>query len=114
MKNTLDGLSLVVETSGWSNSKPAIMAVASLTSKWRPLFELVAASPVLSVSSGLVPDSDEDGWSWRLSFSSECEGPDCFLLFPSRVFLAKTRNCVVVFLFFVSYCNLYLHLLQLL
>jgi hypothetical protein len=47
-------------TSWWSLSKPA-MAEASSTSMWRPLFELAAAPPFLSVPSGVVPGTGEDG-----------------------------------------------------
>lgn len=79
----------------WSSAKAAMLAVASSTSKWRPLFKFATATHVLSVSSGLVPDSGEDGCGWNLSFSGVCNGPDCFFQFTFRVVLVKARDFVV-------------------
>lgn len=87
-------------TNWWSPSKPAMIAEASSTSMRRPLFEFTAAFPFLSVPSGFVPGSGEDGCKLSSCFSGECKGPDCVFLFIFRVLFVKARGCFVFSLSF--------------
>jgi hypothetical protein len=84
----------------WSRSKLALMAMASSTSKRRPLLKLLAAPHFLPVTSGFVPVSGEEGCRWSFSYSGECKGPDCLILFSFRVLHVKHRDWTVIFFSF--------------
>jgi hypothetical protein len=87
-------------TNRWSLSKPALKA--SSTSKRRSPIELAAALPVLLVPSGFVPGTGEDGRGLSSCFSGNCKGPDCFFQNLCKVFPEKVRDCVAIFLYWMS------------
>jgi hypothetical protein len=76
------------------------MAGASSTSKWRPFVELAAAFIFLSVPSGLVPGTGEDGRGLSSQFSGGARGPDCFFKFCLRVFSVRNMGWFMIVLFF--------------
>lgn len=84
----------------WWSPTLATMAGASSTSKWRPFVELAAAFIFLSVPSGLVPGTGEDGRGLSSQFSGGGRGPDCFFKFYFRVFSVRNRGWFLIVLLF--------------
>jgi hypothetical protein len=86
----------------WWPLSSVSMSDVSSTSVRRPYAELSMAFFVVSVPSGVVPGAGDDGHG-RSSLSFTCGGgPDCIFSFIFRVLARKVRDCVIVFVLFLS------------
>jgi hypothetical protein len=88
----------------WLTATPAFMAGSSSTSIWRPCEGREAALVFPSGPSGLVPGVGEEGRRCCSLISGGVKGHDCVLQIFCRVFVAKSKVCVV---FVLSFEDLY-------